>query len=273
MTTHTDRWRLDLVLLGIGGAFDADRGCANTNALLELHRPGARPWRVLLDCGHTCGRQLGQLGLGYDDIDETIITHAHGDHIDGLEVFGYKSLFLHQRRPSLRAEGRVLEQIWASLRPKMGTLQRGPGESVQVGLDTYFDPSPLGEEPFALAEGALEARLFAVPHVAGMPCFGVMLGVPGGRALVRWSGDTTFQADSPLFAALDAERPERIFHDCLFYPYYPGTVHTHADELMALSSDLRQRVVLIHHGQSAREEDLGGMVLGQALDRFSFFAD
>ncbi|MCP5070858.1 MAG: MBL fold metallo-hydrolase, partial [bacterium] len=74
---------LRLTLLGIGGAFDADKGIANTGALIEISDRGSVVERVLIDCGHTCGRQLDELGLSYGDIDTVLLTHAHGDHMDG----------------------------------------------------------------------------------------------------------------------------------------------------------------------------------------------
>ena len=107
----------ELILLGIGGAFDADRGVANTGALLVVEAEGATT-RVLVDCGHTCGLQLDALGLSYADIDAIVLTHTHGDHIDGMETLGYKSLFLHRRRVPVFAAADVLERLWMALAPR-----------------------------------------------------------------------------------------------------------------------------------------------------------
>ena len=63
---------LRLTILGIGGAFDADKGIANTGALIEILDRGEVSERILIDCGHTCGRQLNELGLCYDDIDAAV---------------------------------------------------------------------------------------------------------------------------------------------------------------------------------------------------------
>lgn len=263
--------RISLTLLGIGGAFDADRGVANTNALLEIELGPTRTHRVLLDCGHTCGRQLHRLGLGYQDMDEVIITHTHGDHMDGLEVMGYKSRFLHHRRAPLLATPEVLRDIWRSLQPRMGILQMPDGTYGEASLESYYTPQALStQRRTALAGGALEVQPFPVVHVVGMPCFGMMFYRAGEAApLLRWSGDTIFDGDSPLFQGLEEGEGRCIFHDCLFYPHYPGTVHTHFAELAALPEALRRRTVLIHHGQNeGAPEPTAQMHLGQALERF-----
>jgi ribonuclease BN (tRNA processing enzyme) len=257
--------QVEIVVLGIGGAFDADRGVANTGALLTVTR-GKDVHRVLIDCGHTCGLQLHALGLTYEDIDAIALTHTHGDHIDGLETLGYKSLFLHQRRVPLFASVAVMERVWAALEPKMSPLQIEAGKSVPATLETYFDPRPSGRT--AQLPGGITAQFLPVPHVAGMPSDAIILQVSGHTATIRWSGDCTFDAHSPLFANL--QDGDLIFHDCAFYPRYDATVHTHLEELETLSTAVRQRVVLVHHGKVEQAPALyAGMRLGQPLERFA----
>ncbi len=269
-------WRLTLTLLGIGGAFDADLGLANTNALVEIFEGQALRQRLLIDCGHTCGRQLHHLGLTYKDIDAVLITHAHGDHIDGLEVAGYKNFFLYQHRAALISPAPILEQLWQSLAPKMQCLQLAPGVVSQADLSSYFDPRPCGDHrggEATLIEGALRVRFVAVPHVEGMAAFALLFSFgPDPQApTLRWSGDTTFEPGGPLFADLSAERGDRVFHDCSFMPRYEATVHTHLDELMTLPEATRPLVALVHHGKVTQGvERRGDMEVCQPLQQFTW---
>ena len=261
---------LRLTLLGVGGAFDADKGVANTGALLEILQEGEVQTRILIDCGHTCGRQLIKRELTYEDIDAILITHAHGDHIDGLEVVGYKSRFLYNRRVELLSRPAVLDQIWQSLFPKMGRLQLASDHSVEASMDDYFNPTPVAEdEPIPLAGGLLSVRFIPVHHVHGMPAYALLFSLGEGGPCVRWSGDTTFDADSPLFQGVG--EGDMIFHDCIFYPYYEATVHTHHVSLCTLPEEVRRKTVLVHHGiieetPERREQ----MHLGQPFDVYTF---
>ncbi len=261
--------RIELHLLGIGGAFDADRGVANTGALLQLHT-AERTHRLLIDCGYTCGLQLHALGLGYEDIDAVLITHAHGDHIGGLETLGYKSLFLHRRACPLYAPQEVLDDIWATLAPKMGRLQVGLDTSQEATMRTYFDPRPV-DGPLSFAGGQLTLCFRPVRHVHGMPAYGLTLQPQGDNApLIRWSGDCVFDPGSWIFEGLDPQRGDLVFHDCLIYPYYEATVHTHLESLQTLPEATRRALVLIHHGTVEPHPALRhGMRLGQPLERFT----
>lgn len=267
-----DSWHLELTLLGVGGAFDADQGVANTGALLSLIEGDEVTERVLIDCGHTCGRQLAQLGLTYQDIDSVLVTHAHGDHIDGLEVLGYKSRFLYDQRIPVVAPKAVLDDAWDSLKPKMGWLQMAKGHSVSTDMSGYFVPHALGEAgQWAVGDGRIQVQFHEVDHVAEMAAYCIILRVGAGGPVVRWSGDKIFDAASPLFDDFVLQRGDRVFHDTLFAPYHDVTVHTHFESLARLPTHVRRGLVMIHHGRV--EEDpaaIDEMTLGQPLSTYRF---
>lgn len=271
MTTSPEpEWKVELLLLGIGGAFDADLHITNTNALVTVSGPNDRVVRVLLDCGHTCGGQLNRLGLTYNDIDAVLVTHAHGDHIDGLEVLGYKSRFLYNRSVPVYTPQGVMDDIWHSLQAKMGWLQIARGKSVVATMADYFEPVVVTDERFSIADGQLNVTFFAVEHVAEMATYGILLQVGDDGPVIRWSGDTIFDADSVLFSEFSKERGDLIFHDCAFSPYYDTTVHTHFEQLEGLSEDIRERLVLIHHGRvEPSPEPIKRTTLGQPLQSFT----
>ena len=265
-------WYFELTLLGIGGAFDADQGIANTGALLTIGEGEELVERVLIDCGHTCGLQLNRLGLTYDDIDRVLVTHAHGDHIDGLEVLGCKSRFLYNQRVPIVAPSQILEDTWSSLKPKMGWLQMSKGESVTTDMKGYFDPHVLAEDGrTSIGDGRVQVQFHRVEHVAEMAAYCIVFKLAQNGPVVRWSGDTIFNASSPLFGDFDAGRGDLVFHDTIFYPYYDVTVHTHYEQLCGLPEATRRGLVMMHHGRIEESpEPMEGMMLGQPLQAFRF---
>lgn len=266
----SSNWTADLTLLGIGGAMDSDAGIANTCALLEIAEGDRASARFLIDCGHTCGRQLHELGLTWSDIDAALITHSHGDHMDGLEVFGYKCRFIWDRRATVIADAAVLAEVWESLEPKMRWLKRSRTESTRATQEDYFCFRAIGDHALDLVPGRLSVRRVAVPHLPFCNAFGWLLQLAGPAGpLIRWSGDTTFDPEHRLFDDFDPPRGDRIFHECSFTPSYERTVHTHVEELRELPPATREGTVLVHHGRVCESPELvDGMTLGQPLQRF-----
>ena len=76
------------------------------------------------------------------------------------------------------------------------------------------------------------------------PAYGIEL-ISNSGASVYYTSDTMFRDNiGELFP--DAQI---IFHDCSFSPKYPGTVHTHYEELLTLDDATRARIVLMHYTQ------------------------
>ena len=156
----------------------------------------------------------------------------------------------------------------------MGSHKTGPNEAVTADISDYFHPTPVDDEGLILADGALRVCFVPVPHVPRQPAFGILIELdPENRqsAILRWSGDKTFEASSVLFDDLNSRAGDLVFHDCNFSPFYDLTVHSHYEELLKLPEEVRRTVVLIHHGRVEDEpKDYGAMVLGQPFQRFSY---
>ena len=63
---------------------------------------------VLVDAGISCRRittALKAIGLGVEDLDALLITHAHSDHISGLQTLLKKSTF------PILASGRTCREL------------------------------------------------------------------------------------------------------------------------------------------------------------------
>jgi ribonuclease BN (tRNA processing enzyme) len=247
---------------------DAERGVANTGALIEVREgSGAVAARYLIDCGFTCGAQLRKLGLRGADIDAVFLSHPHGDHMDGLEIMGFRAHFHRGARVRLFAPPDVVERAWASLEPKMCTTDGG-----ERAMRRFFDPCRTAG-PIDLLDGRLRLEFVPVRHVPGFPAYGLALHVAPERdgPQIRWSGDTTFDPSSPLMRGVEPRRGDILFHECTFESRARDTVHTHAEELELLPVELRDRIVLVHHGrveEGAHPVRHREMLLGQALQRY-----
>jgi N-acyl homoserine lactone hydrolase len=85
-----------------GFSLNTDAGLAAMCAVLLIEGPDAsgRPTRILVDPAHVGRRTflqdaLGRRGLTPRDIDQVVLTHAHWDHVQNIDVFEHCPLLLH----------------------------------------------------------------------------------------------------------------------------------------------------------------------------------
>jgi phosphoribosyl 1,2-cyclic phosphodiesterase len=105
--------------------------------------------RVLVDCGVSCSalqRELAKVDVELRDVDAILITHAHDDHVKGLNVV------------AKRCDAPVYASIgtWTELQ------SRGKAESVAKKNARIFHS--LDASPLVL--GDLQAKYFSTPHDA-----------------------------------------------------------------------------------------------------------
>lgn len=210
----------------------------NTNLLLEYKKK-----RLLIDCGWTAKQALHDLGLGITDIDAIYITHVHGDHVFGLERFGFESRYVHQGyRIKLFVPKSIFPLLWDE------TLKGSMGYSSD-GLNTmqdFFDVI-LVEDNFVWQ--GLDFHLFPTPHTQGKPSFGI-----------RLPHHFTFTSDSNVIDGFSelVEDDKYVFHDA----YSAGDFHpAHAtiDEMRgAYAPSLCKRIYLTHYDDEiyVRENEL-----------------
>ncbi len=100
-------------VVGGGGAF-ATMEQGNSAFLIDI--PGHR---VLIDCGTTVPYVLrDEWGIPLGSITDIVITHAHGDHIAGLELLLYSNKYLGTNpKPALHTPGAVWQQLKQALTP------------------------------------------------------------------------------------------------------------------------------------------------------------
>jgi ribonuclease BN (tRNA processing enzyme) len=262
-----------LSVLGSGAAFSRRYG--TTCSVLTL--PSGDAW--LIDCGRQAPEQLARAGLGWHRIKGQLVTHVHGDHVYGLEEFAFVRYYIKDDdvaavmkggpRPQLVAHSAVLAELWEVLGPSLRYRSDDNGEPVPGSLEDYFDVlAPAGVEPprraawnhaeaFRSDDLSLVAR--ETRHVHGKPSTSFEFALPGqnGRC-AWWSGDSV--VDAELLVRL-LPRTTIFFHDCTFTEF-PGQVHGLFSDFEKLDSELRQKVVLMHHEDDieryrARAEALG----------------
>jgi ribonuclease BN (tRNA processing enzyme) len=222
----------EALVLGVGDTFSE----RNHSSALLLSCDGVRlgidcpdMYRsVLRGAATRAGRPLS---LG--DIDHMLITHVHGDHMNGLEGVAFYKFFVEGKRLRLVTSPEVRAVIWDErLKAAMGTLWDGQRFRA-MGFDDYFDYVPL-DWSAETAIGPFQIRARRTVHHVPTSALRVQA---AGRAL-GYSSDTAF--DPELIAFL--EPADLIVHETNF-----GPAHTPYASLAALPAPLRARMRLIHY--------------------------
>jgi len=242
---------MELVMLGTGGAFTRLRSNYHNNALIEI---GDRHY--LLDCSlHALEALADDHDLSPLDLDGVLVTHLHGDHVSGLEELGFRTLFSNADRPDLYCHPHLVPSrldsppadldldLWDNcLRGGMAKLRASDGTAREADLETYFELHL--RESFHLQADGETVELSWVPtdHAPGMPSFGLQIEAEGAGSLL-YTGDARPLEQSRY------EDADTILHDCMLLPSFPGTLHTHLDELLELPPSLQARIHIMHYGE------------------------
>jgi ribonuclease BN (tRNA processing enzyme) len=242
--------------VGTGSAFNPTLG--NTGFLVH----GPETDRVLLvDCGTLTPSRLLESGW-IDRVTDIALTHAHADHIGGIESFSLYRYFVKgdrngQCRHLHLASDAFAHSLWEhSLKGGMGVIQDAERRVFDATLSSYFQVSVSQE---VRIPGLPAFRFVPTPHVAAMPNWALRF-----ENGVYYSGDTV--EPPPLDADL-------IFQDCQFNEDTPSAVHITYRELKeALPPAVRARTHLVHLSEAYRDHDakadgFGGFVMpGQRFE-------
>jgi ribonuclease BN (tRNA processing enzyme) len=226
---------LEVIPLGVGDTF-SDR---HTTAALLLRHQG---FTLAIDCPdryravlRAAGERAGR-ALDLFDIDHLLVTHVHGDHMNGVEGVAFFKRFAQGRRLELIASPEVRAVIWEQrLRAPMETLWNGQSFE-RLGFDDYFVHRPLAwDGPVAVGPFTIHAYR-TVHHV---PTSALLIEA-GGRRL-GYSSDTAF--DPGLIAFLSGA-------DLIIHETNLGPAHTPYQALCGLAQELKGRMRLIHYPDS-----------------------
>jgi ribonuclease BN (tRNA processing enzyme) len=171
--------------------------------------------------------------LSLSDIDHVLITHVHGDHMNGLEGAAFYKHFVEGRRIKLVTSPEVRASIWDErLKASMATLWDGQ-KLRQLHFDDYFDHVPLSwTNEIVVGPFRIRSRR-TIHHV---PTSALLVEAAGRK--LGYSSDTAF--DPELIAFL--EPADLVIHETNL-----GPAHTPYSALAALPAEIRARMRLVHY--------------------------
>ena len=151
---------MKITALGCGNAFSTTNGnncflledidklnSFDSRGLLDLTgKYEGRPRKLLIDAGWALPYMLEKANVNIKDIDDVYISHAHADHIGGLEYLAFSRYDFMKKPeksaptfPSLIANECLMKDLWEkSLKGGMESL-----EGINCTLGTFFNLCPV----------------------------------------------------------------------------------------------------------------------------------
>lgn len=219
---------VSLQMLGTGNA--NAKNYNNNNGLLIDDN-----YTLLIDCGSTAPLAMRQLGKPFGEVNATLITHIHTDHVGGLEELAHTIRQISdEQKMTLLLPETLVQPLWDNM------LKKGlHPKNTASALTDLFDIIPMKPEmPYQLSS-SIKIKLIPTPHIVGKDSYSLLLNDD-----IFYSSDMTFQPN--LLLSLVREQSVRlILHDCELIG--SGYVHTTLEELMTLPEDVRRIVKLMHY--------------------------
>jgi len=224
--------RFEVIVLGVGDSFSE----RHRSTALLLRCDG---FQLAIDCPdmyrsvlRAASERSGE-SLSLTDIDHVLITHVHGDHMNGLEGAAFFKHFAQGRRVELVSSPEVRATIWdRRLAASMATLWDGAAFR-ELTFDSYFTHTPLRWND-AVEVGPFRIRARRTIH--HVPTSALLIEAAGRK--LGFSSDTAF--DPELIAFLNTA--DLIVHETNY-----GPAHTPYTALAALPAETRDRMRLIHY--------------------------
>ena len=236
--------RMVFCFAGVGSAFAKLND--QTSLIIAKNRK-----TILVDLGTTIPLALHRNGIRPTDFDCYHFTHAHADHIGGVEelLLTYR-YFLNRRAPVIITPS-FQSTLWENSL-KGGSQINEFGQLKFSDLIEPIEPQWVKNQPretYQINFEGIHLTIFRTMHTPGdvsqweKAFWSTGLLVDGQ---VLFSGDTRF--DPALFTDLDLSHVESIFHDCQLFT--PGNVHAPYEDLKGLPDKIKQRMYLTHYGDN-----------------------
>jgi ribonuclease BN (tRNA processing enzyme) len=236
----------EVLMTGVGDAFSTRHW--GTHFLLRKD-----DYILAIDCPdsyrralRTSGFQHGTEPLDAHHIDAMVLTHLHGDHVNGLEMLACYLRFAHERRLPLYTSPDTAVDLWPRLRPSLKVLWDGTTFHEQ-SLESFLDVTEVAwNTTFEVGPFQITAR----PTMHHLPAMAMR--ITDGNATLGYSCDTAF--DEELIEWLsDADL---IIHESSL-----GAAQTPLHKLMGLPEELRQKMLVVHYPDEMIGADLDELEL------------
>ena len=240
-----------IIALGTGSAFTMKN--YQTNFVIE--RNGKC---LLIDCGSDVRFSLREQKLTFKDIDAVYVSHAHADHIGGIEFLAFTRYFTKRGMeqaghanplslPKFFCERGLVRSLWDhSLRGGMEGL-----EGFDATIETYFDVHPIQKNGSFEWEG-LKFDIVQSLHVSAkysiLDSFGLMFTDDDGSRIFITT-DVQFAPETAMKAYY--EEAKLIIHDC--ETSFASGVHATYDQLKTLKDSVKKKMLLIHYNDNVLE--------------------
>lgn len=210
---------------------------------------------LAVDCPDSFRRALRANGfvngegepLDVGDIDAMILTHLHGDHVNGLEMTACYQRFYGDRLLKLYTHEEVAAQLWPTrIQASLGVLWDGEvfheqrlEDFMEVEVLPWGEPVTIG--PFTVETRPTKHHLVATA-----------MRISDGEATLGYSCDTAY--DPALIAWL--EPCDLIIHESSL-----GPAHTPLERLVALPEAVREKLLVAHYPDAIAEATGLGVTL------------